>query len=147
MIQQLFLKMVKLMSNDLIQQQTAYIFCKQCGIIIPYLVWYKRKSRNRADWDHCKDCNATPKKVEVFVHPSLGRIACCPYVGEVNDLWQPINAVGDLYLPGKRICGHSDCVNTNHIEKPEPKTISNFDLLLSSVEVRKKHVRKLVEQA
>ena len=130
------------MSNDLIQQQTAYIFCKQCGIIIPYLVWYKRKVRNRPDWDHCKDCNATPKKVEVTVHPSLGRIACVPYLGEVNEQWQPINAVGDLYLPGERICGNKDCVNKNHILPPEDKTVSEIDLLFSSVEVRKKHKGK-----
>ena len=115
---------------------TSYIFCRQCGIIITYEVWYKRKIRNRENWDHCRDCIATPKKVEVFVHPSLGRIACVPYVGELNELWQPINAVGDLYLPGERICGHKDCVNTNHILKPEPKTVSDLDLLLGLIEIQ-----------
>ena len=130
------------MSKVLDKPETSYIFCKQCGIIISYEVWYKRKVRNRDNWYHCRDCIATPKKTEVFIHPSLGRIACVPYVGEVNEQWQPINAVGDLYLPGERICGHKDCVNTKHILKPEPKVYSEIDLLLSSVEVRKKHEKK-----
>jgi len=124
------------MSKDLEQRESGYIFCNQCGIIIPYLVWYKRKSRNQASWDHCKDCIATPRKVEVSIHPSLGRIECIPYVGEVNESWQPINAVGDLYLPGERICGHKDCVNRNHILKPEPKTVSDLDLLLGLAEIQ-----------
>jgi len=124
------------MPKVLEKPDTSYIFCRQCGIIISYEVWYKRKIRNRDNWDHCKDCNATPKKVEVFVHPTLGRIACVPYLGEVNELWQPINAVGDLYLPGKRICGHKDCVNSAHILKPEPKVLSDLEILLSLIEIQ-----------
>jgi hypothetical protein len=123
------------MSKDVDQRDSGYIFCRQCGIIISYEVWYKRKIRNRDNWDHCRDCIATPRKIEVTFHPSLGRIECVPYVGEVNELWQPINAVGDLYLPGERICGHKDCVNKNHIRQPEPKTVSDLDLLLGMIEI------------
>lgn len=130
------------MSSEL-DAGTNFIFCKQCGIIITYEVWYKRKVRNRDNWDHCRDCNATPRKVEVSIHPSLGRIACVPYVGEVNENWQPINAVGDLYLPGERICGHKDCVNSNHILPPETKTVSDIDLLLGLVEIQDFNKRAL----
>jgi hypothetical protein len=118
------------------ESDAGYIFCRQCGIIIPYDVWYKRKFRNNANWDHCRDCIATPRKTEISIHPSLGRIECVPYDGEVNELWQPINAVGDLYLPGERICGHKDCVNKNHILPPEDKTVSDLDLLLGLIEIQ-----------
>jgi len=124
------------MSKDLDRPETSFIFCRQCGMIISYEVWYKRKIRNNHNWDHCRDCIATPRKVEVSVHPSLGRIECIPHVGEVNESWQPLNAVGDLYLPGLRICGHKDCVNRNHIRQPEPKTISDLDLLLGLAEIQ-----------
>jgi len=124
------------MSNDLNQREVAYIFCKQCGIIVPYLVWYKRKGRNQPNWDHCKDCIATPRKLEISIHPKLGRIECHPYTGELNELWQPINAVGDLYLPGERICKHSDCVNEEHILNPKLKTISDVDRVLGLWEIQ-----------
>jgi hypothetical protein len=124
------------MPKDSVQRQTDYIFCKQCGIIVPYITWYTRKLRGQTNWDHCRDCIATPRKIEISIHPSLGRIECVPYVGEVNDSWQPINAVGDLYLPGKRICGHSDCVNLEHIEQDHKKTISDLDLLLGLIEIQ-----------
>lgn len=124
------------MSKDSLSLESNYIFCRQCGIIVSYYVWFKRKTRNRPDWDHCKDCIATPKKIESSIHPSLGRIECIPYTGEVNDLWQPINAVGDLYMPGERICGHKDCVNAKHIKETEKRTISNLELLLGLIEIQ-----------
>jgi hypothetical protein len=116
--------------------ETNFILCKQCGIIVPYGIWYKRKIRNKPDWDHCTDCNAKPKTKEISIHPSLGRIECLPYTGELNDLWQPINAIGDLYLPGERICGKSDCVNKAHIRKIEKPVVDSMDLLLGLIEAQ-----------
>jgi hypothetical protein len=113
-------------------------------MIIPYQIWYKRKIRNNSKWDHCSDCTAEPVKKEISIHPSLGRIECIPYLGEVNDLWQPINAVGDLYLPGERLCGKSDCINLDHIRQPEPKTVDPVELILALSEIRQAH-RKLAK--
>jgi hypothetical protein len=124
------------MSNNQDRHEFRFILCKQCGIIIPYIVWYKRKTRNQTSWDHCKDCIAIPRKTEITIHPTLGRIECHPYTGEVNESWQPIDGVGDLYLPGARICGHSDCVNEKHIQKPEVKTISEIDRILGLHEIQ-----------
>lgn len=114
--------------------EKAIILCKQCGIIVPYQIWYKRKIRNKTKWDHCLDCDSAPKKVEITYHKTLGKLTCIPYLGEVNNLWQPINAVGDLYMPGDRICGKKDCVNKNHIIQVEPKTVDPIEMILALAE-------------
>jgi hypothetical protein len=113
------------------------LFCERCGQIIPYSTWAKRKARNKDDWDHCADCTARPIKNINFIHPILGLIRCIAYDGELDDLWRPINAVGDLYKPGERICGHKDCVNSNHVIAPSKPVIGDLDLILMSSEIRK----------
>lgn len=117
------------------------IFCDRCGQIIPKSTWEKSKSRNKPDWDHCQDCKATPKQKLVVNHPILGKIECIPYTGELDELWRPINAVGDLYKPGERLCGHKDCINSNHIITPPKRVVSDLDLILMSVEIRQQDKR------
>jgi len=117
------------------------MFCLQCGQIIPYSTWAKNKSRHRPQWDHCADCRATPKLRLIVNHPILGKIECIPYTGEVDELWRPINAIGDLYMPGERLCGFKDCVNRNHVIKPAKKTVSDLDLILMSSEIRQQDKR------
>jgi hypothetical protein len=112
------------------------MFCDRCGQIIPKSTWEKAKSRNKPDWDHCQDCKATPKQKLVVNHPILGKIECVPYTGELDELWRPINAVGDLYKPGERICGHKDCINSNHIITPPKPVVSDLDMILMSSEIR-----------
>jgi len=112
------------------------MFCDRCGQIIPKSTWEKAKSRNKPDWDHCQDCKATPKQKLVVNHPILGRIECIPYTGELDELWRPINAVGDLYKPGERLCGHKDCINSRHIITPPKPVVSDLDMILMSSEVR-----------
>jgi len=116
--------------------ETGYIFCLQCGQIISYEAWTRRKARGRSDWKECADCRAVPSRAIMWTHPALGRITCFPYRGELDDNWNPINAVGDLYRPGERICGHKDCVNTKHIIEPQPKTVSDDDLFWGLVETQ-----------
>ena len=117
------------------------MFCERCGQIIPKSTWEKAKSRNKPDWDHCQDCKATPKQKLVVNHPILGRIECIPYTGELDELWRPINAVGDLYKPGERICGHKDCVNSRHIITPPKPVVSDLDMILMSSEIRQQDKR------
>jgi hypothetical protein len=117
--------------------ETSYIFCEQCGQIITYEVWTRRKQRGRDDWKECSDCRAVPIRQIMWNHPALGRIHCQPHQGELDENWNPINAVGDLFRPGNRICGYKDCVNNKHIIQPEPKTISDEDLFWTLVEAQK----------
>jgi hypothetical protein len=116
--------------------ETNYIFCDNCGQIIPYSTWAKRKKRAKANWRECLDCTSKPVRAIIWNHPVLGKLYCHPYDGELNELWQPINAVGDLYRPGERICGYKDCVNSNHIKPFEKKTISDQDLFWGLVEAQ-----------
>jgi len=117
------------------------MFCERCGQIIPKSTWEKAKSRNKPDWDHCQDCKATPKQKLVVNHPILGKIECIPYTGELDELWRPINAVGDLYKPGERLCGHKDCINSNHIITPPKPVVSDLDMILMSSEIRQQDKR------
>ena len=117
------------------------MFCDRCGQIIPKSTWEKAKSRNKPDWDHCQDCKATPKQRLVVNHPILGKIECIPYTGELDELWRPINAVGDLYKPGERLCGHKDCINSRHIITPPKHVVSDLDLILMSSEIRQQDKR------
>jgi hypothetical protein len=112
------------------------MFCDRCGQIIPNTTWVKRKERNKPEWDHCQDCKATPRQRIKWLHPILGKIECHPYDGEVDELWRPINAVGDLYRPGERLCGHKDCINTRHIITPPKPVVSDLDMILMSSEIR-----------
>lgn len=114
------------------------MFCERCGQIIPHTTWEKRKSRGRTDWDHCTDCRALPVKNYSWQHPILGRITCIPYDGELDELWRPVNAVGDLYKPGERMCGMKDCVNTNHIVEQAKHTryATELQKLLGQIEAQ-----------
>jgi hypothetical protein len=42
--------------------------------------------------------------------------------------------LGELYRPGVRLCGHKDCVNTAHIEKPKVTPLTDIELILLSAE-------------
>lgn len=137
-------------TNDISKDTSIFsegdMFCLRCGQIIPYSTWAKNKSRQIPEWDHCADCRAKPKVRLIINHPILGKIECIPYTGEVNELWQPINAVGDLYMPGERLCGHKDCVNRNHVVKPPKKTMNKLDMILMSTEIRKPR-KRVAEQS
>ena len=117
------------------------MFCVRCGQIVPNTTWEKAKSRCKPDWDHCQDCKATPRRTIAWKHPILGNIFCHPYTGELDELWRPINAVGDLYKPGERLCGHKDCVNSRHIVAPPKPVISDIERILMSSEIRQQDKR------
>ena len=119
--------------------KTNLIDCAQCGQRVPYTIWAKRKERNNPDWDRCRDCTAKPAKSVRLLHAVLGQISCYPYIGELDDLWRPIDDAGELYLPGERMCGLKDCVNRTHIvgqTHHRRKKITDLELLLTMVEVQ-----------
>ena len=89
--------------------------CVQCGQLFSKSLFQKRIERKIVNPDFCKDCRAVPIKQYTWNHPTLGRITCQPFQGELDDLWRPINVVGRLYMPGERVCGKKDCVNADHV--------------------------------
>jgi hypothetical protein len=94
------------------------IECQQCGVVIRKDVWMKNFSRNRDKWDYCKSCKAKPVAYVSFRHPVLGLICCVPHRGELDDSWTPLNAKGEPFRPGFRVCGNRDCVSPSHIVDP-----------------------------
>ena len=46
----------------------------------------------------------------------IGGDKCHPWHGRFDvDQVTPITEDGEVFRPGRRLCGHSDCVNSRHI--------------------------------
>lgn len=130
-----------------------YQACTRCGAWIIRDIVSKRRQRNDQYADECKDCRDVRKYTETYFlrtvirkHPTLGKIECLAWNGELDDDWNPIDENGDLYRPGERICGAKDCVSIHHVITPKPLTVTDTELILMSMEVRKAHQRKKVGQ-
>lgn len=86
----------------------ARIDCVRCGF--EWEVATQRKPEN-----YCPSCRA--KQVQTVdiggdkCHPWQGRFA----VDDVTPIWED----GSPVKPGRRSCGHSDCVNSRHIVEGE----------------------------
>lgn len=52
-------------------------------------------------------------------------LECKSHTGHYDDLDNPLTDDGQLFMPGKRSCGHSDCVQPAHIEGYEHQWIPN----------------------
>lgn len=89
--------------------------CDRCGQPVCRRVISKRLTRKSETPKRCFACLAKPVVRIAYQHPVLGEIWCNPYEGNLNDDLYPVDDLGELYLPGERICGHKDCVNSNHI--------------------------------
>ena len=89
--------------------------CDRCGQPVCWRVIAKRKSRKTENPDWCSSCLAKPVNRIAYKHPVLGEIWCIPHEGDLNDDLYPVTDLGELYKPGERICGHKDCVNSQHI--------------------------------
>lgn len=129
------------------KNDAEYCACVWCGNWISKDTYLKRVERKRDYVDVCRDCldvrkgessGQSQKRVR-REHSTLGTIRCIAYQGELNEDWMPIDDEGNLFMPGFRICGAKDCVNTNHIIPPKKPTVSDIDLILMSMEVRSKH--------
>ena len=87
--------------------------CERCGMEVSEAAVERRKARGTYD-GMCADCRngrATELK--------YNGVVCRPWRGEVDEDWNPIDQKLRLYLPGVRTCGHKDCVNRDHIIKPD----------------------------
>lgn len=56
---------------------------------------------------------AIPSGVEGLEQP------CQAWMRAFDDLDHPITPEGTLVAPGRRLCGHSDCVEPSHVESPD----------------------------
>lgn len=98
--------------DDTFDPAPDFIACSRCGIDINFATVAKRISRGNHE-TRCRDCIAT-QAVRVPSPTGIGN--CYPWTGDVDlDTMQPINSDGSLYLPGRRVCKRSDCVNQMHI--------------------------------
>lgn len=117
--------------------------CGKCGQGIPKTTVEKRISRGVVEWDLCEDCLREPTRAIIYKHPQLGQITCYPHSGEVDALWRPVDALGELFRPGERLCGHKDCINLNHIvgKQVHRKYANNLESLLALIEVQDYNTR------
>lgn len=85
--------------------QDNQVQCRRCGF-----VWaVNNQKRGRRDL-LCISCRMKPAKMLQY-----GKLRCIPHDGALNDDLQPLDEFGELLLPGKRVCGHADCVNDSHV--------------------------------
>lgn len=77
--------------------------CPKCGF-----VWVVPRKK-AGEVTLCVSCKARPvKTVKYNGEP------CIPHRGKFDALDRPV-VDGELYLPGDRKCGHSDCINSDHV--------------------------------
>lgn len=81
------------------------LICKRCGFT-EFVAADKRKRKDSL----CVDCRRKPARSINYGQEK----SCKPWNGEFTDWDEPLEH-GRLYLPGKRICGHRDCVEVTHI--------------------------------
>ena len=87
--------------------------CERCGQVEDTKALEKYVARTGRVL--CESCRA-PKRNRL----KYGDQVCLPHHGDFDAADNPLLA-GVLFLPGFRHCGHSDCVNPDHIEgSPRP---------------------------
>ena len=131
--------------------ENEIVYCTRCGQEQNYEQVYKRVIRKTVNALWCRDCRDDRKEIRQdysWKHPALGKLYCWLWTGDLDDNWQPIDDEGQLYRPGKRLCGLKDCVRQTHIITPE-KPPTDQKLLLEMIEMQdyNKRARTKNEQA
>ena len=81
------------------------VVCDRCGF-----TWFVGEQQRVKPGQLCAGCRAVPARSVRYGLPK----PCRPWHGAFNDFDEPV--LGDsLFLPGVRLCGHSDCVEISHI--------------------------------
>lgn len=85
--------------------------CERCGVKEDTTVVPGEKATRRRS-SLCESCQAKPATT---VMTAYGR--CRPHKGPFDTDDNPLDDfTGELYRPGKRLCGNSDCIELKHIE-------------------------------
>ena len=98
--------------------ENEIVYCTRCGQAQNYEQTYKRVIRKTVNALWCRDCRDDRTEIRrdyAWKHPALGKVHCWLWTGELNDNWEPITEDGELYRPGKRLCGLKDCVKQAHV--------------------------------
>lgn len=83
--------------------------CERCGCHMKDDTANQRLQRGRGLWG-CQECQAGQ---QFKVKTRFG--VCTPHQGELDEFDRPLTKRGDLFRPGTRLCGYSDCVDLDHI--------------------------------
>lgn len=107
------------------QDYVRNLICKRCGAGFQLKgdAYLKRVERG-SQTDFCGDCAAKPARFERH-----GELNCKPWQGEIDlDTMTPVDTKGRPYMPGIRLCGHSDCVNSAHVFGDGKAIAEQFDI-------------------
>lgn len=130
--------------------------CERCGVKQDTAVVLGEKATRRRS-PLCESCQAKPATTVITAY---GR--CRPHKGPFDKDDNPLDDfTGELYRPGKRLCGMSDCIELKHIEstkirayrpanskttaevieaarKPRKYGVSAYDLIMALTETRRR---------
>jgi ABC-type transport system involved in cytochrome c biogenesis ATPase subunit len=87
--------------------------CERCGCHMKDDTANQRLQRGRDLWG-CGQCKAGK---QTKVRTAYG--VCTPHQGEFDENDRPLTKNGEFYRAGFRLCGHSDCVDLDHIRASE----------------------------
>lgn len=82
------------------------LVCVRCGLT-SFVSMDKRRRKDEL----CVSCRTRPAK---SISYGLEQ-PCKPWAGAFDENDNPLDHHGNLWLPGSRICKHSDCVQLYHI--------------------------------
>lgn len=95
------------------KKQKIKTTCQRCGY---EWIQSERQLYRDAEITFCRSCKATESKTVM-----KDGWVCHPHRGEVDlDTMTPLDANGNPYLPGYRLCGMLDCTTRTHIVKAAP---------------------------
>ena len=81
------------------------ILCVRCGAS-----WAVNQAKRHRKDLKCASCRMGKAKSIQY-----GSERCVPWHGEFNEFDEPM-VNDELFMPGVRVCGHSDCVNGEHLK-------------------------------
>lgn len=129
--------------------------CERCGVKQNTAVVPGEKATRRRS-PLCESCQAKPATTVITAY---GR--CRPHKGPFDADDNPLDDfTGELYRPGRRLCGMRDCIELKHIEspkrqartqtgkttadvieaarKPKKHTVSAYNLIMALSEIRRR---------
>jgi len=109
------------------------MMCNRCGIEISEQAVERRIARGTYN-GLCADCRITKPQYQIKYDGDI----CQPWRGRVDEDFNPIDEKLRPYLPGRRTCGHKDCVNRSHVVSP----ISELELERLDISYRTSHKTK-----
>lgn len=86
--------------------------CRKCGILDESSGMEKRQAKGLSII--CASCRARPARI---IRTAYG--VCRPHHGNYDEDENPLDDAGNLYRPGKRLCGYRDCIEITHIDNAD----------------------------